>query len=108
MFVVELFSVNDLRGHYSIGHFHSFTSKLLVPLTTPLMDSRILLSALKCITITVILDACRLACLLVCKPGIRTKDGIEIEAGYKRAAESIRFLRINFWENIITAQKSLS
>lgn len=71
------------------------------------MDLRILLSGLKCITITVIWDVCIVACLLVGKHSIKTKDGTEIEGGYKRAAESIKFLRINFWENIITARKGL-
>lgn len=50
--------LNDCRKHQSNDHFPSFKSERLVaPLTTPpLMDLRILLLALKCITINVIWD----------------------------------------------------
>lgn len=83
MFVVELASVNDLRKHYSNDHFHSLMSKrLLVHLTAPLMDLRILLSAPKCITINVICETYIMVCLLGHNPGTRTKDGIEIEYGW--------------------------
>lgn len=60
--------------------FNSLTSKRLpVSLTAPLMDLRILLSALTCITITVIWDTYRMVCLLREKPGTWMKEAIEIE-----------------------------
>lgn len=68
MFVVELLSVNDLCEHYSF--FHSFMSKRLqVPLTAPLMDLMMLLTALKYISISVMWDTDRRVCLLRKKPG---------------------------------------
>lgn len=85
MFVVELFPVNDLRELDSNDHFPSFVSKsFLVPLTAPLMDLRIMLSALKCITINVIRDTCRMVCLLGGAHGTGEKEGINTVNGWKQ------------------------
>lgn len=81
--------------------------RLLVSLTAPLKELRIPLSALKCITINVMWDSYRMACLLGDKHGTRTKEEIKMECGYKRSDESIRLLGINFWENIITVERRM-
>lgn len=57
--------LNDCRKHQNNDHFPSFKSERLVArLTTPpLMDLRILLLVLKCITINVIWDTQSMTCL---------------------------------------------
>lgn len=53
-----------------MAFFHSLESKrLLVTLTAPLMDLRLLLTALKYISISVMWDTYRMVCLLGEKPG---------------------------------------
>lgn len=94
---------NDCWKHQSNDHFPSFTSERLVaPLTAPpLMDLRILLSALKCITINVIWNTQSMTCLPEDKHG-------QIAALQQTLRGSVYLGSIFLGENIITVQEPCS